>query len=658
MKPEDPKRRRLAVEEFGPPVDASRVKLDRRFRVAFAVGAIALVAINAAVGLIVLDLQRQMRDVAMGMYDHAFLPAASINHANVEFQHFVDKRAPIKGAAQIQAANQALDAVVDALDVAARDADDSESDGMWRDARASVLAFEGSFEDGGPAIRGRLRETQALLATLADKAVEKGRRARDRIESTSAGSQILIAGSTVGAVLLGVVTLMVLRRSVAVSTISQISHLANYDSLTGLPNRSLFQRRLTAMLEDVRGADGCVALLSLDLDRFKNVNDTLGHHAGDLLLIEVAQRVRAIARAEDTVARLGGDEFVVLLNNVREPTVAANIADRIVASLCAPYEFSGRRILVGVSVGIALAPEHGGSAEELHRNSDLALYLAKAEGKGQYRFFDAKLNDNVQRRRLMELDLREALETGDVDVFYQPVVEVESGKIVACEALARWDRPGHGFILPGEFIPLAEETGLILALGEVVLRKACLAASGWPQDVSVAVNLSVRQFQGGDLVALVAKCLEDSGLPANRLELEVTESILISNKSGALKTLTALRQLGVLISLDDFGTGYSSLSYLSSFPFDRIKIDRSFVANVESRPDAAAIIQAVIAIAGTLGMSTIAEGVETSENLEWLRGNGCDHAQGYLVSKPLPSDEIERLLRPRLAREAAKDLAA
>ena len=662
MGPEKPKRHRFAIDEIQTHLDATPVKIDRRFRLAFAVGAIALIAINAAVGLIVLEQQRQMRDVAMGMYDHAFLPAASINRANIEFQHFVDKRASTKGAAQIQAANQTLDAVVDALDVAALHADDSESGGMARDARSSVLAFEGRFEDGGPAIRGRLRETQTLLASLAARAVEKGRQARDRIESTSASSQVLLSGSALGAVLLGVVTLIVLRRSVAVSTISQISRMANYDSLTGLPNRSLFQRRLAASLDDSRGAAGGVALLTLDLDRFKNVNDTLGHHTGDLLLMEVAQRIREVARPEDTVARLGGDEFVVLLRNLAEPAAApaAAAAERIVASLCAPYELSGQRILIGASVGIALAPEHGRNAEELLRNSDLALYLAKAEGKGQYRFFAAELNDSVQRRRLMELDLREAVETGDVDVFYQPVIEVGSGKIIACEALARWDRRGHGFIPPSEFIPLAEETGLIFALGEAVLRKACLAAVEWPRDIDVAVNLSARQFEGGDVVALIAKCLDDSGLPANRLELEITESILISDRSRALKTLTALRRLGVRISLDDFGTGYSSLSYLSSFPFDRIKIDRSFVANVESRPDAAAIIQAVVRIAATLGMSTVAEGVETSQDLEWLKGHGCDHAQGFLVSKPLPLDEIERLLRPRPVAEprATKALAA
>ena len=409
-----------------------------------------------------------------------------------------------------------------------------------------------------------------------------------------------------------------------------------------------------------RGADGGVALLSLDLDRFKNVNDTLGHHTGDLLLMEVAERLRAVARAEDTVARLGGDEFVVVLENVREPATAADIAERIVESLCAPYELSGQRILIGVSVGIALSPEHGRNAEELHRNSDLALYLAKAEGKGQYRFFDDGLNDKVQRRRLMELDLREAIETGALDVFYQPVVEVGSGKIAACEALARWDRPGHGLVPPREFIPLAEETGLIFALGEAVLRKACLAAVEWPQDIRVAVNLSPRQFQGGDIVGLIAKCLADSGLPADRLDLEITESILISDQSRALKILAALRRLGVRISLDDFGTGYSSLSYLSSFPFDMIKIDRSFVANVEQRPDAAAIIQAVISIARTLGISTIAEGVETAEDFEWLREHGCGFAQGYLVSEPLPFDEIRRFLGPRLAEDpkTAKDLAA
>jgi diguanylate cyclase (GGDEF)-like protein len=435
--------------------------------------------------------------------------------------------------------------------------------------------------------------------------------------------------------------------------------MANYDSLTGLPNRNLLQRRLAALIEGRRGTDANFAVLSLDLDRFKTVNDALGHTVGDLLLMEVAERVRKIIRSDDTAARFGGDEFVILLHDIDDPLYVSEVAGRIVAELGAPYDFEGQRILIGASVGVALAPAHGVTAEELLRNSDLALYLAKTEGKGQFRFFKDDLNATVQARRLMELDLREAVEQGRLEVFFQPVIDVETREIIACEALARWDRPGFGYVSPAEFIPLAEDTGLILALGALVLRKACEEAVQWRSKIRVAVNLSTRQFQSGDLIGMVTETLERAGLDPTRLELEITESVLVDNKDRVVEALKALRALGIRIALDDFGTGYSSLSYLSSFPFDKIKIDRSFVTNVDARPDAAAIVRAVTSLAMTLGMSTTAEGVESAQDLEWLKQHNCDFAQGYLISAPVASAEFRRLLdgasepRPHRSSEAA-----
>ena len=364
----------------------------------------------------------------------------------------------------------------------------------------------------------------------------------------------------------------------------------------------------------VRRGDGRLALLTIDLDRFKQVNDTLGHQVGDLLLMEAGERIRRVMRAEDTCARFGGDEFVVLLRDVAEADEAGLIAGRLVSALSAPYEFNGQRVLAGASVGIALAPQHGETTEDLLRNSDLALYQAKAAGKGAYRFFETELNESMQARRLMEIDLREAVDQDRVEVYFQPVIDVTSGEIVGCEALARWRR-GNGFVSPTEFIPLAEETGLILPLGERCAAQGmrggrALAGESARVGQSVGAPIPGRRPRGVGHRHLAA-----AGLPANRLELEITESILVGDKPRVLEVLTALRALGVHIALDDFGTGYSSLSYLSSFPFDRIKIDRSFVTDVDSRPEAAAIVRAVTGLAETLGMSTTAEGVETQRDL-------------------------------------------
>ena len=435
---------------------------------------------------------------------------------------------------------------------------------------------------------------------------------------------------------------------------ASMERMARYDALTGLPNRNLLHLRLMHSIAQLQRDGLRFALLSLDLDRFKNVNDTLGHPVGDMLLVEVSRRITGMLRDADIVARFGGDEFVILQANIRQSSDAGSFAERLVKALGAPYEINGQRILIGASIGVAIAPENGNDADELLRNSDLALYRAKSDGKGRSRFFAAEMDAAMQSRRVIELDLREALENEKLEVFFQPLIEMSTGAISACEALVRWDHPVRGFISPVEFIPIAEETGMIVALGEYVLRKACKEAVSWTRDIRIAVNLSAVQFRAGNLVDLVASVLEESGLPPRRLELEITESILIDDKEDVLRTLNALRDLGVRISLDDFGTGYSSLAYLSSFPFDKIKIDRSFVQDVTRRPDSAAIIRAITGIASTLGMCTTAEGVESIAELDWLRDQGCNEVQGYLFSAPVRSRDLIGLMGMKTGFEPAE----
>lgn len=425
---------------------------------------------------------------------------------------------------------------------------------------------------------------------------------------------------------------------------ASIEYLASYDALTGLPNRNLFQMRLKRAANLLRQQGEVFAVLSLDLDCFKNVNDALGHKMGDALLIEAARRIRAALAPDDMAARFGGDEFVILKAGVDEGFAAAQLAERLIADLTAPYDIEGHRILVGASIGIAVASDVMSSFEDLLRNSELALYRAKSAGKGRHCFYADEMDAAIQTRRLLEIDLREALDKSRLDVFFQPLIEVSSGRVSGCEALVRWKHPTRGYVPPAEFIPLAEETGLIIRLGEFVLRAACREAAGWSRDICVAVNLSAIQFHTGDLVELVKDVLAETGLAPNRLELEVTESILIEDRETVSATLSALRDIGVQIALDDFGTGYSSLAYLSSFPFDKIKIDRSFVRDVANRDDASAIVRAIMSLAGSLGMRTTAEGVEYVAELEWLREHGCDEAQGFLFSAPAPARDLRYLI--------------
>jgi diguanylate cyclase (GGDEF)-like protein/PAS domain S-box-containing protein len=434
---------------------------------------------------------------------------------------------------------------------------------------------------------------------------------------------------------------------------ARIAHMARHDALTDLPNRVEFDDRLAQALSTTGGRRR-IAVLCLDLDRFKAVNDTLGHAAGDELLVQVTRRLLANVPADRSlVARIGGDEFVLFVAGAGAEE-ASVLAASLIDSVGEAYEIDGQTVNIGLSVGIALAPRDGKDPQGLVRTADMALYRAKAEGRGTFRFFDAEMGLRMQERRQLEMDMRRALAEGRFQLHFQPLVEVDSGRIVAAEALVRWRLASGQMIAPSEFIPLAEEIGLIVPLGQWILQQACRIAATWPEHVRVAVNLSPVQFRHPGLVGMVTSALANAGLSPARLELEITESVLMQDDPATMEMLHRLKTLGIAIALDDFGTGYSSLSYLRSFPFDKIKIDRSFVADMESRADAAAIVRAVASLGSSLGMTTTAEGIETQAQLDRLRAEGCKEVQGYLLSRPI--DALK--LRALLSRELRGKLAA
>lgn len=422
---------------------------------------------------------------------------------------------------------------------------------------------------------------------------------------------------------------------------AKIAHMARHDALTGLPNRVFFREQIEQAID--RGESP--AVLCLDLDRFKRVNDSLGHPTGDALLRAVTERLQSCVRATDTIARLGGDEFAIIQVGARQPNDATVLATRLINALGQSFEIDGHEINVGTSIGIAVAPTDGNEPNQLLRNADLALYRAKADGGGTYHFFRPEMDAQMRARLALELDLRKALVAGEFEVYYQPLVDSRTNEVAGFEALVRWNHPERGLVLPVEFIPLAEEIGLIVPLGEWVLREACVQATKWPGKLSVSVNLSPAQFRNRTLVLSVISALGSSGLPANRMELEITETVLLQDSAATLETLHQLRELGVRISMDDFGTGYSSLSYLRSFPFDKIKIDRSFVGELGKSSDGLAIIRAITGLGISLGMTTTAEGVETAEQLDLLRAEGCSQVQGFLYSPARPAKEIPALLQ-------------
>ncbi|MDO9711855.1 bifunctional diguanylate cyclase/phosphodiesterase [Paracraurococcus lichenis] len=437
---------------------------------------------------------------------------------------------------------------------------------------------------------------------------------------------------------------------------ARIAHLAQHDVLTGLPNRSLFRDRLDAAIARAQRGEG-FAVFCLDLDRFKEVNDTLGHPIGDALLRAVTARLQHELRETDTLARLGGDEFAIIEADVDRPGDATALADRLVAAIRKPFELDDHQVVVGTSIGIAVAPQDGLDPDTLLKGADMALYRAKADGRGRWRFFEAEMDARMQLRRGLEMDLRRALVLNEFELFYQPIMDVASRRVSGFEALIRWRHPERGLVPPDAFIPLAEEIGLIVPLGEWVLVQACRQAVSWPGAPKVAVNLSPVQFASRGLVDAVAAALEASGLEAGRLELEITETVMLQDTEATLATLHRLKALGVRIAMDDFGTGYSSLGYLQRFPFDKVKIDRSFTRGLEQSRQSNAIVRAVTDLCAGLEMTTTAEGVETEEQFAALLRKGCQEAQGYLFSKPRPAAEVPGLL-DRLERDAKVEPAA
>jgi diguanylate cyclase (GGDEF)-like protein len=433
---------------------------------------------------------------------------------------------------------------------------------------------------------------------------------------------------------------------------AKIVHMAHHDALTGLANRVLLRERLEhALAYSARGTLS-VAVFVLDLDRFKEVNDTLGHGVGDALLKSVAQRLKSCTRGGTTVARIGGDEFAIIEHVSDAGKEATALAMRLLKAVSAPYELGEHRVIVGTSIGIAVSPADGHDPEQLLKSADLALYRSKSDGRNRYCFFEPEMNARLQSRRTMEQDLRRAIANGEFELNYQPFFDLASDTISGFEALVRWHRPGYGLVSPAEFIPVAEETGLIVAIGEWVVRTACEEATKWPEGLRIAVNLSPLQFKNRGLLAMIADALSASGLANERLEVEITETALLQSDAATLKVVHELRQSGVKIAMDDFGTGYSSLAYLKNFPFDRIKIDRSFVRDLANDSRSVSILRAITALARNLGVMTIAEGVETEEQLAIIRAEGCSDVQGYLFSRPVPASRIPDLLVDRLRKIA------
>ncbi len=433
---------------------------------------------------------------------------------------------------------------------------------------------------------------------------------------------------------------------------TRIRHMARHDPVTDLPNRVLFKEQLEEALERVSPSEQ-LAVLCLDLDEFKNVNDTLGHPIGDGLLQAVAERLRELVQPTDAIARFGGDEFAIVQSGLEQPMNAAALAQVAIEAFREPFEIEGHQVVIRTSIGVAVAPTDGENAEILLRHSDMALYQAKNDGRNTYRFFEPEMDARLQARRALELEIRGALAKGEFVLYYQPVFNLRSNRVSTLEALIRWQHPVRGTILPSEFIPLAEEIGLIVPIGEWVLRQACFDGAKWPEDVRIAVNLSPVQLRDKRLIETVIGAIAASKLPPNRLELEITEGVLMSDRGATLSTLQKLRALGVRIAIDDFGSGYSSLRYLRSFPFDKIKIDRSFIDGVVTDANSLAVIRAVVLLSASLGVETTAEGVETAVQLECIRIEGCTEVQGFMCGRAQPPTEVPALFGARAVTKAA-----
>ncbi len=582
---------------------------------------------------------------------------AVLNHSiGVNFENHLERLV-----GQMQLAKNAAEAEESAATVRLllNDFEEQGSDWLWEVAEdGAIVAPSKRFAQVSERPVETLEGTQFLAlfedsperATLLDH-LESFRAFRDIVVPLNVGGDQRwwsLSGQTVtnaqGLVRLrGVATDITATRKAEV----KVAYMAHYDGLTDLPNRFLFNETLNRALH--RQKEGITsAVLSLDLDHFKSVNDTLGHPVGDKLLQIVSRRIENCLIKRDMVSRLGGDEFAILLLRATDNEAVEATAEKILRAISAPVEIDGHQILPSASIGVVIVPTQGSDVDMLMKHVDLALYSAKSDGRNRVAFFDPSMDDAAQARRMVEVDLRGAMSRNELELHYQPLINLESGETVAYEALVRWHHPTRGLVMPNDFVSIAEETGLIVQLGEWVIRNAVAEVARWPEHVSVSVNLSPQQMKSSGLISTVLNALASSGVAPNRLEMEITETVLMHETEVNLATLHKLRDIGVRIALDDFGTGYSSLNYLRSFPFDKIKIDRCFVENVDSREDCQAIVRAVTGLASSLGMVTTAEGVENEQQLSQLRLEGCTQVQGYLFSKAVPVSELTDLRSPQL----------
>lgn len=543
--------------------------------------------------------------------------------------------------AEMASASRFLDSVVANIPASVIVQDMQTRTVLLANQRAAYLFGDGRQMVGSTARQCFAREVADYLAHETAKAIDnQGIQMSETTLPTAHGSRTLRSRSLVGHNThdkSDYVLLITEDVTEEIEAHARIRHMAHHDALTGLPNRNQFRERLDEALASSRTTGSLTATLCLDLDNFKNINDALGHAFGDKLLCALGARLRCELRDQDTLARLGGDEFAIVLPQLAHASAAQRTAQRIINAMAPPFLVDGHSLSVGVSVGISMAPQDHDAAEQLLRYADMALYEAKRNGRNRYECFRLELDETARKRRMMEADLRTALHLGQLELHYQPVMEIQTNEISGYEALMRWPHPTKGMIMPADFIHVAEETGLIHQLGIRALNLACQEAAGWDGQQSVAVNLSPIQFKSGALLEIVSLALADSGLAPSRLELEITESVLLDNTEANLCTLRALKALGVAISLDDFGTGYSSLGYLRSFPFDRIKIDKSFVADMAQSRESLSIIRAITEMCRSLLIKTTAEGVETLDQLERLKAEGCSHLQGYLFGRPVPA---------------------
>ena len=616
-----------------PKRDATLQRRQRWFKIGFGTLALSLVCLNVAVGVAAWVEERRITDFSLGAYDRAFDAAAQLNASALAFERYTAGGTAGGDANADELLKSAIHDMQTALERAPRGPERASREALLADLVA--LREPAADETAAP---GRLADARDKFARLERLALADELRARAVISSASNEANwpllCLAAARVVAAAFSFYVMYRFLRR---------MAQLTNYDPLTGLPKRALLRARLVEAARRLRRGGGGFALISLDLDNLGRINETLGHHIGDQTLQEAARRVSGRVRVGDIVARSGGDEFAILQSALRSPEEAGALAERLVAMLGAPYEIDGRRILIGASAGIALAPQDGADADELLRKSEVALRRAKTPGKGRVLYYDAAMVCDVSSPALRETDLREALDAKLLEVHFQPIVDFSTGRAIAFEALARWNRGADGYLFPADFLPLAEDSGMMIELGAYVLREACATAASWSSDIGVAVNLSAMQFSGNDLPSVVAAVLAETGLQANRLELEITESLLIEGPDEVARTLGALRERGARISLDDFGAGCSSLVALSSFPFDKIKIDTSVVRGAQNRAELAAIVRAIVALARERGATATAEGVESREERDWLQLQGCRQGQGFLFSEAVPARDVERL---------------